>query len=174
MRPSEILRLVSRFELTFGRTVSDEAKAIWLQVFVDVDAEDAVRALDSLAATEDYPPTPQRIRRAALEESLGTPSFGEAWAEMVDAASRCDYFDSRPPRMSHPAIDALARQVGWSDFRVSNPEDTYYQHSARERYEEIVNRSVRRTLQGLPAFDDNAREFSRSVQHQLVEDTSDE
>jgi hypothetical protein len=153
VKASETLFLVARYELTFAREVSDEGKKLWLELLYDIDPEDAKRALDSLAGTETYPPTPQKIRRVALEESIASPPFGEAWAEMVEAASTCDYFDSRPPPMSHPAIDELARQIGWGDFRVSNPEDTYYQHSARERYSEIVERSTRRMMQGLPAFD---------------------
>lgn len=154
MKASAILFLVARYELTFDREVTDEGRKLWLELFRDVDAEDAQRALDSLAGQETYPPTPQRIRRAALEASIDAPDFDEAWFEMVESASRCNYFDSRAPIMSHPAIDELARQIGWSDFRVSNPEDTYYQHSARERYAEIVNRSMRRVMQRLPAFED--------------------
>lgn len=176
MKPSEVLRLVARFELTFGRPVGDEAKQIWLQMFTDIDAEDATQALDELAAEDTYPPTPQRIRRAALEQSIDVPTFGEAWAEMVESASTCNYFSSVPPTMSHPAIDELARQVGWSDFRVSNPEDTYYQHSARARYEEIVDRSLRRALQGLSAFEERWSELEETPHEmrELVEGIGDE
>lgn len=152
MKPSETLELVGVLEASFSRDLSDESRKLWCQVLADVDSSFAYEALHESAATSNFPPTPQALRLRALEIAAGIPDFGEIWAELIDAADTCDYFDPSPPvTLSQPAY-ALARQLGWPDFRVSDPHDTYYVHQAQQRYVEITDRARRRMGQGLPAF----------------------
>jgi len=153
MKPSETLRLVAHCEASYGTVVSDESRQLWCELLADVDARDATTAFDEQAATSNFPPTPQRVRLRALELGAGLAPFGDVFAELVAAASTCDYFDPNPPAsLSAPAL-ALARVLSWADFRVSDPGDTYYVHQAQLRYEEITERARRRLFDGLPAFE---------------------
>lgn len=153
MKPSEALDLVAIYEASYSRDVPDPTRNLWCSLFADVPREAGLNALNELAATTNFPPTPQRIRLLALELDAGITGFGDIWRELVEAAETCDYFDPNPPKaLSAPAY-ALARQLGWADFRVSDPTDTYYVHQAQQRYAEVTERAQRRLTNGLPAFE---------------------
>lgn len=153
MKPSEALKLAMRYEATYGSVLSDESRSLWCEVLADVRVDDATRALDELAAIGNFPPTVQQIRLRARERGVELPEFGTVFAELIDAANTCDYFDPNPPSTLSPVAYTLARSLGWADFRVSDPTSTYYVHQAQQRYEEIATRVQRRLAEGLPAFD---------------------
>lgn len=153
MKPSDVLDLAALYEASYSRELPDDTRQMWCKLLADVERNHAFAALNEIAAVSNFPPTPQHIRLRALELGAGIADFGEVWSELVEAASTCDYFDPRPPStLSRPA-HALARQLGWADFRVSDPTDTYYVHAAQQRYTDIVSRAQRNLGQGLPAFD---------------------
>jgi hypothetical protein len=165
VKPSEILKLAQRFELSFSRELSDEGRKLWLELFAGVGAEEATAVLDRFARIGGFPPTPQQIAEEARTTVL---LFAEVWEELIENASTCDWFDENPPRsLSDPAY-ALAELLGWSDFRSSNPSDTFYQRQAERRFEELGEMAHRRVAQGLPAFRHMELEPSNAVA-ELVE-----
>lgn len=153
MKPSDALDLVALYEASYNRDVPDNTRKLWIVLFADVARAPAFAALNELAATVAFPPTPQHIRLRTLEIEAGLVGFGEIWREMCDAAKTCDYFDPEPPRSLSPPARALARALGWADFRASDPTDTYYVHHAQQRYAEVADRVRRRLTNGLPAFE---------------------
>lgn len=153
MKQSDVLDLAALYEASYSRELPDGTREMWCKLLVDVPRESAFAALNEIAATSQFPPTPQHIRLRALELDAGIADFGRVWVELLDAANTCDYFDPNPPKsLSAPAY-ALARQLGWADFRVSDPTDTYYVHQAQQRYADIADRAQRRLVAGLPAFE---------------------
>jgi hypothetical protein len=152
MKESEILDLATVYEVTYNRDLSDSARSLWRQVFTDVDRAKAFDALMEIAAREKYPPTPQRIRLRALELDTGFRDFTQVFAELVAAASTCDYFDPNPPAELSAEALTLARILGWMQFRTADLSSTYYMHSIEKRYADVVERAQRRLGQGLPAF----------------------
>lgn len=160
MKASDVVMLVERFEVFYQRELSDVARQVWIEVFSDVEFDAAMRALNEIAADEGYPPTPVRIRQRAMELDARTefPGFGEVFAELVENATTCDYFDPNPPVTLSPVAYELARMLGWADFRATTL-TTYYEHQAERRYDEIVARARRRVADGLPAFAMHAAEI---------------
>ena len=69
---------------------------------------------------------------------------------MAGKASTADPYDA--PRFSHPAIDELARQIGWENFRLSDPLDTYFVHAAESRYRDLCEREERARVLGEPGL----------------------
>jgi len=156
MKDSEVIDALAYFRVLFPqvavpeRAEDDLAIPVWVQKLADLEQAEVQAAIDRLAVA-GYPPNVVQIRADVLAHRSEAPSFGEAWAEMVEAASTCDWFGALP-EFSHPAVRELARQIGWDEFRRSDPADTYAVHQASGRYAEITRRAVERELAGLPAF----------------------
>lgn len=105
----------------------------------------------------DFPPALSELLGAIADASTGIPSFEYALMALREAAVTCDYFSSEPPQDLHPAARELGRQLGWEDFRFGDHVgDTYYEHTARQRYEQIVLHARSRVVEGLPAWESPA------------------
>lgn len=120
------------------------------------NADAAMLAVRELLRTRtgEFPPGLPEILRAIAETDTAAPTFGQAWAELTEVASTCDYFSSEAPRFSHVALDELARQLGWETFRMADPGDTYWMHAAEERYGAICRREVEDRIAGRPTLAD--------------------
>lgn len=157
MKESEALDALAYYRVIFPqvavplREEDDLAMPVWIEKLADLEQSEVKAAIDRLALGR-FPPNVVQIRADAIVHRNDAPSFGEAWAEMTERASTCDWFGGRIPEFSHPAIDELARQIGWNTFRMSDPGDSYRVHQATARYEEITQRAIERELQGLPAY----------------------
>jgi hypothetical protein len=157
---SELHAIAAYYEIVFGRAVPDAAMPVWKEKLAPLD-ERSVRASIDRLALGNFPPNIVQI--AAGARNADAPLFGEVFSELVAQASTCDWFDPNPPKSLTPAAYALARSIGWANFRASDPTSTYLIHQAERRFAEVTERSARRVAQGLPAFEDPSPELTEGL-----------
>jgi hypothetical protein len=152
MIESDVFEAIAYAEGSWGKPIPKASMEVWFAQIQELDFDVVRRAIDELAASSGFTPTPQMVRERALELVSGRPDFEQVWEELVDAASRCDWFDPNPPADMSLVAQALARSLGWAEFRTIDL-TTYYVHEARARFTEITERASRRMREGLPAFE---------------------
>jgi hypothetical protein len=153
MTEAEVLEAMAYAEGSWGKPIAKLSRHVWAVQISDLSVEAVRRAIDECAVSSEFPPTPQHVRARALELTAEVPGFEEAWTELLENASTCDWFSSVPPEtMSLPA-QALGRSLGWLQFREAEL-NTYFVHEARQRFSEISERAARRVREGLPAYEE--------------------
>ena len=152
MTKNEVASLIARLEAAFEFDLGETTLSVYIDVLEDLDYQSARLGVESIIRSGSrFFPRVSEIRRAAMESTADLPSFGEAWAEMSSRAS------NDRPKFSHEVIRELVRQIGWENFQLSDPLDTYFEHAAKERYEAICQREMRSLLNGAPALSERRR-----------------
>lgn len=114
-----------------------------------LEPEPAVAAIRAMirSRTSEWAPTIGEIVQYLVAQADAAPSFDEAWAEMVSKASSGNYFrPDEAPVMSHPAVDALARLIGWSTFRTASVADDFFRRQAAKVYAGVLEDRTRVAL----------------------------
>ena len=144
MKLSDALALVADIQAAFPRqpwpepTVNLYASEL---ARLPLEPDAATAAIRSMirSRTSEWAPTIGEIVQHLIERADAAPSFDEAWAEMVSKASSGPYFrPNEAPAMSHPAVDALARLIGWSTFRTASSTDDFFRRQGAKVYAGVL------------------------------------
>lgn len=117
---------------------------VWVQLLEDIPAQALQRAVASLCASSEYPPTIAAIRKEALAYSPEAfpPLPGEAWREVINEIGRVGWCGS--PSFTDPMIARAVQCVSnWQDLCTSDMSDMPA-HRARflEAYEALRERDA--------------------------------
>jgi hypothetical protein len=80
-------------------------------MLVDLDGDQAMRAVTELVATSKWFPSIAEIRERAAESTAGVPDFDQAWDEVQARIQDTGY--GPMPQWSSPALADSVRAIGW-------------------------------------------------------------
>lgn len=175
MKHSDALDLVAVIQAAYPRQP-------WPDPTVNLYADELARfPLEPEAATaliramirersSEWAPSIGEIVQHLIAAMDGAPSFDEAWAELARKASNGNYFrPDEAPAFSHPAIDALARLIGWRTFTGAPASDAFLRRSAERVYGGVLEDRTRIALTSPERIRALGRGDVPAEMHELVE-----
>jgi hypothetical protein len=150
VKRSEAAKLVALIQAAYPRNPwPDETVALLIDELAALELGQAAvtSAIRTMLRTRhsEFAPSLGEILGSIVEQLDVAPGFADAWREMESKASSGDYFHpDDPPLFTHPAIDRLARSIGWQTFTNSEPGDPFMRQRAERIYQAAVQ--DRRTL----------------------------
>lgn len=152
MKTSDAAELVAVIQAAYPRqawpnpTVSLYADELARLPLEPEPAASAIRGMIR-ERTSEWAPTIGEIVQHLIADVDAAPSFDEAWAEMLRKASSGNYFrPEEAPAMSHPAVDALARLIGWRNFTTAPVADGFFRRQAERVYGGVLSDRTRLVL----------------------------
>lgn len=182
MTPHEAAQLIQVVQVCWptwkpGAVTDDVLVSTWALMLVDIDYNDAARAVRQLAMESEFPVGPGQVLAAATRivadrEGRGVPDLDEAFAQMMTAVRRYGHVDPVGAREAvHPAVWAAIEGLGgWGDVcRSENP--TALRAHFVKVYSTAATRASRELGDNLPALS-----FTRDLASRLAlpEATGDE
>ena len=118
MKQSEAAKIVALLMACYPKAkVGDNTPMTYETMLADLDAEETMRAVRRIIATEDSPyalPTIAKIRMAVTGACVEGKSGELAWGDVLKAVSRTGIYGS--PQFDDPLTEIAVSQVGWRDI----------------------------------------------------------
>jgi hypothetical protein len=126
-------------------------RATYLLAIADLDYGLANAATLQAIATRTWFPKPAELRQIAAElvqSADGKPSAEDAWDEFYAAARKYGFY--QVPPWSHPAVEAVAKTIGYREYCLSEEADvTIWRAQFLKAYAAHSERATRQ-MQMLP------------------------
>lgn len=100
----------------------DAQQALWRDLILDLDYEDAVRATKRVLAVAKFQPKPSEIREAIMQSAIGRARTGaDAWGDVREAFHSKGYV--RAPGVdfvfNDPIVMEVVLSLGWQELCAS-------------------------------------------------------
>jgi hypothetical protein len=124
---------------------TQETVAVYVELLVDLDGNEAQSALRSLLMASEYPPSVATIRKKVLEQMDGLPlTKTEAWELVMSMVRR--YGIAQRPNFEDEIVSQVVHAIGYRELCMSTNTDTIraqffrlYEEQAQKHLEEKLS-----------------------------------
>jgi len=124
---------------------TQETVAVYVELLVDLDGNEAQSALRSLLMASEYPPSVATIRKKVLEQMDGLPlTKTEAWELVISMVRR--YGIAQRPNFEDEIVSQVVHAIGYRELCMSTNTDTIraqffrlYEEQAQKHLEEKLS-----------------------------------
>jgi hypothetical protein len=124
---------------------TQETVAVYVELLVDLDANEAQSALRSLLMASEYPPSVATIRKKVLDQMDGLPlTKTDAWELVMSMVRRYGIYER--PNFEDETVSQVVHAIGYRELCMSTNTDTIraqffklYEEQAQKHLEEKLS-----------------------------------